>query len=452
MRSNCSNLISRAGEAFGRAVVEECGEDHERRYAQTHGVGDHYRFKCRAEREHIAYPRDAHAAHAEHRQYRGRERDREPSQVAGHDVVQKVKNMREHDIHHADIAGLDDLGVVVEYREQGLAEKQQYGDRRHERDKPLEHAQLERFLAAVDLARAVVLPDKGRARLRKCVDDIEGEYLDVERCARCCHDHRAETVYRRLDDDVRHRKQRALHACGQADAEDAAQDGQVDAKLFGVEADVKLGAPQLHEQDNGAYRIRDDRRYRNAADRHVEHRDEKQVQRNVQKAGYRQRNEGRFRLAHAAEDGRLEVIQQNDRQAGEVNAQVQKREREHLVRHIQHPQQGRGDQLAEQPDDYAADDGDDDRGVHRLVHGVAVAAADSVRDDDIAADADADEKVYDKPDDRAVCADGRHGDGLLGTREVADDGDVRGVKKLPEYRRCRNGQGKLRQLVPDRAV
>ena len=190
------------------------------------------------------------------------------------------------------------------------------------------------------------MPDEGRARLRECIEDIEGEYLDVERCARGRHDHRAEAVYRRLDDDVRHRKQRALHACGQTDGENAAQDGQVDAKLFEVEVDIKLGAPELHEQDNGAYDIRDDRRYRNAADRHIKHRNEKQVQHNIQDAGYRQRNKRHPRLAHAAEYSGLEVIKQNDRQADKVNAQVQKRKREHLVRHIQHPQQGRGDELA----------------------------------------------------------------------------------------------------------
>ena len=243
--------------------------------------------------------------------------------------------MREHDIHQADVARLDDLRVVVEYRKQGLAEKQQYAYRQNERRKTLEHAQLERFFAAFYLACTVVLPDEGRTRLRECIDDIEGEYLDVERCARCCHDDRAEAVYRRLDDDVRHRKQRALHAGGQADGENAAQDGQVDAKLFRVDANVKLGAPELHEQDNGAYDIRDDRRYRNTADRHVKHRNEKQVQHDIQDARQRQRNERHPRFAYAAEYGGLEVIQQDDRQAYKVNSQVQKRKREHLVRHIQ---------------------------------------------------------------------------------------------------------------------
>ena len=69
--------------------------------------------------------------------------------------------------------------------------------------------------------------------------------------------------------------------------------------------------------------------------------------------------------------------------------------------------------------------------MYGTLHGITVSAAYGVRNDDIAAERNADEQVYYQSDDGTVCTDGRHGDGFSGTREVADDGDICGVKKLP---------------------
>ena len=90
--------------------------------------------------------------------------------------------------------------------------------------------------------------------------------------------------------------------------------------------------------------------------------------------------------------------------------------------------------------------------MHRALDGIVVAAADGVRDDDVRAERDADEKVDDEADDRAVCAHRRDGDCARIAREVADDGDVRGVEELLQDRRGRDRQGKERQLIPDGAV
>ena len=81
-----------------------------------------------------------------------------------------------------------------------------------------------------------------------------------------------------------------------------------------------------------------------------------------------------------------------------------------------------------------------------------LALPDGVRDDDVRAERDADEKVDDEADDRAVCAHRRDGDCARIAREVADDGNVRGVEELLQDRRGRDRQGKERQLIPDGAV
>lgn len=96
--------------------------------------------------------------------------------------------------------------------------------------------------------------------------------------------------------------------------------------------------------------------------------------------------------------------------------------------------------------------GKHDGRVHRALDGIVVAAADGVRDDDVRAERDADEKVDDEADDRAVRAHRRDGDCARIAREVADDGNVRGMEELLQDRRGRDRQGKERQLIPDGAV
>ena len=184
----------------------------------------------------------------------------------------------------------------------------------------------------------------------------------------------------------------------------------------------------------------------------MQHNDEKEVQQHVQHTRDRKRRERHFRVADAAEDRGLKVVEQYHRHAEKINAQIQKRIREHILRHVQDAEQRRGDELTKQRDRCAAAHGEHDGRVHRALDGIVVAAADGVRDDDVRAERDADEKVDDEADDRAVCAHRRDGDCARIAREVADDGDVRGVEELLQDRRGCDRQGKERQLIPDGAV
>ena len=90
--------------------------------------------------------------------------------------------------------------------------------------------------------------------------------------------------------------------------------------------------------------------------------------------------------------------------------------------------------------------------MHGAVHGLAVAAADGVGDDDVRAERDADEQIQQQPDDRTVCTDSGHGDRAQLTREVTDDGDVGRVEQLPEDAGRRDRQGVARELAPERPV
>ena len=230
--------------------------------------------------------------------------------------------MRRHDQHEANIARLYHLRVAVEDGEQRLSEKEDQSDGDAEADDALEKTQQQRFLAALDLARAEVLPDKGRARLRERVEDIVGDDLDVVGRARRRHDDCAEAVDRALNDDIRDGEHRALHTCGNADAQNLLEAQPVDAQLFRLKADDLVRFEQEDPQDRRADRVRQHRCDRDAVHAHVEHSHEEEVQDHVQNAGGRQRDQRNFRLTHAAEDRRLKVVEQDHRQARKIDAQV----------------------------------------------------------------------------------------------------------------------------------
>ena len=76
--------------------------------------------------------------------------------------------------------------------------------------------------------------------------------------------------------------------------------------------------------------------------------DEKEIQKHVQNAGDGERRERDLGIADAAEDGRFEVIEQDDRHSEQVDAQIHECIGKHIVRHVEHAQQRRGDELPEQ--------------------------------------------------------------------------------------------------------
>lgn len=80
------------------------------------------------------------------------------------------------------------------------------------------------------------MADKGRAGLREGIEHVVGEDFDVERRARCRDHHRAEAVDGGLNDNVGEGKDRALHARGNADAQNAPEACSIDAKQLPLNA------------------------------------------------------------------------------------------------------------------------------------------------------------------------------------------------------------------------
>ena len=163
--------------------------------------------------------------------------------------------MRQKHQSHTRVAKLNDLRVIVEECKQRMPEIQDERYRNAEHDKALQHGQQQRLFAALKLACAVVLAYKGRAGLAEGVENIEGYDLHVPCRARRRHDQSAEAVDGCLNDHVRYRKDCALHACRQADAQDVPQASHIYMQLGDVKADIVIRLSQAEEQDHRAYRV-----------------------------------------------------------------------------------------------------------------------------------------------------------------------------------------------------
>ena len=244
----------------------------------------------------------------------------------------------------------------------------------------------------------------------------------------------------------------ALDPSRQADVEDVLQDRPVYPQLLGVQMDLPVRAAEPAVEQGGAECVGDHGGNGHAVHRHMQHGHEKQIQQHIQNTGSSQGHEGDLRIAHTAENGRFKVVQQDHRHARQIDPQIQQRQGEHIVRHMEGPQQRSGDQFAQNRHQHAADNRHRHRGVDRLLHRVPVPPAHSVGNDHIGSQGNADEHVDDEANDGVVGPHRRHCQRPRRAGEVAHHRHIGGIEQLFQNGCGRHRQGKLRQLVPDGPV
>ena len=145
---------------------------------------------------------------------------------------------------NAQLSGIDHRGVGAKDRKQLPAKEQQNRCEDRIGRIAFDKADLEGTQAAIVTAGAIVLPHKRGARLAKGVEAIPREGVDVVCGGVARHDSGIQTVHGRLDDDIRHRKQRALNTCGQADDKNALERGPVDCQLAQIHTDDGVAVRQ----------------------------------------------------------------------------------------------------------------------------------------------------------------------------------------------------------------
>ena len=171
--------------------------------------------------------------------------------------------------------------------------------------------------------------------------------------------------------------------------------------------------------------------------------DEHEVQDHVYHARDRQKVQRAAGIAHRAQHRRAKVVEHVEGHAEEVDADVLRGQRQHVVRGAHPSQKCAAEDEAEHAHDHAADEADGDGGVHGLLRVFEVARAVIVGGDDVRADREPQKHVDDQIDQRAG---GAHRRQRLLAREAADHDHVRGVVEQLKDARQHQRQRERRHL------
>ena len=303
--------------------------------------------------------------------------------------------------------------------------------------------------APVQIACSVVLSNERHRRLTEGIQHEILENLQIVPRRGTGHNVCPQTVDRRLHDRVGDGKHNALHPRRHPDLQDPSHDRPVDPKAADVHVNPGFVPHQQHQKRHGAENIGDHRGDGDTVHAAVKSHDKDQVQRHVHRTGQNQNDERGSGVSPAPENGCLEIIQHDERHAGEIDPEIDRRQRRHRTRNRHELQNRANENEADASGDHAAQHRNNDGCVHRLGDPLPVIPADTLGNDRIGADGQTHKKIDQQADDRPVTAHGRHG---VFPHEAADDGDIRRIEQLLQHGPRRQREGKHQKLVPQRPV
>ena len=321
----------------------------------------------------------------------------------------------------------------VESREFARPDRERQRQQLREQD-GLEHREAENATAAAMLARAEVLTVKGYRGLRERGADVIGEVLEIEARGRTCDGLRAEAVDAGLNEDVRNREHRLLHARREADLQYALHVPRVQANAVDPEPKWPFFMEQRAEHQRRRGEVCEGGRERDTRHAHPEDDDKQKIQDDVQDTGEDHVHQRALRISDRAEDRRAEIVECDEREPEHVDAEVQHRHVENLHRRADGFDERACDDEADGHQQETARNGHRDDRVDGIRHLVHASAADQRRHDDIRTDRRTDQEVHEDTDVRNIGTDRREG---IATRETADHCHIRRIKKmLQDTARC----------------
>ena len=235
----------------------------------------------------------------------------------------------------------------------------------------------------------------------------------------------------------------ALEARRQADARDGGQLVAVHPQLLQIQVHKAVRADQADGHQHRRDHLGDDRRQRHARNAHAKHHHEQQVQQHVHDARRGQKVQRTAGVAHRAQHSRAEVVQHVEGHADKVDADVAGGQRQHALRRAHPFEEGSAEDEAEDADGHAADQADEDGGVHRLLGAPVVARTVVARRHHVRAHRQPQKYVDDQIDQRSRGAHRRQG---LLARAAAHHDHVRRVVQKLQYARQHQRNRECRHL------
>ena len=423
MNARCQNPGNRVGDvqAVQRVLHLEDGEDPDN--TERAGAGQRYQHR---------HDRIAHAADAAH-----------------HDVHQAAQEIGRADIAHTGDAVGNNLRVGGVDAQQLLAQQvsaaaQQDADRRHDAQ-----ALEQDFVDTAKLLGAHVLAGEAQRGLVDRVHRVVDKALDVAGSGVARHDLRTKGVDRGLDQHVGKAEYDTLQARRQADAQHLAELVEVEFQVLKVQMAGALHLHQAQQNQNRRNGLGNDGRQRDARNAHVEYDDKEQVQKDVDDAGQGQKVKRALGVADRPEDGRAKVVKHEGRHPHKVDAHIQHRLVDDIVRGAHQLQQRARQSNTDKDQKDAADQGGQNRGMYRAMYAVIVPRAVVARNHNVRADRDADKQVDNQVDQRAGGADRRH---RLAAGKASDNHDVRRVEQKLQNAGDHQRDGKDQDLAQKRTA
>ena len=156
----------------------------------------------------------------------------------------------------------------------------------------------------------------------------------------------------------------------------------------------------------------------------MEENDQNQIQHNIHRTGDCQKDKRTARIADGTQNRRTKVVYHRCRHAAEVNLHIKRRLTDDIGRRIHPAKEGPRAGKAYDTDTDTADDRQQHRGMHNLMHAAFVFGAEKPCRGNIGTDRKPDEQIDDQIDERACGADSgkRRASG-----KPSDDNDIGGV-------------------------
>ena len=298
-------------------------------------------------------------------------------------------------------------------------------------------------------ARAQILPHIGGDGHGEAGDGQEGEALDLGVRTVGSGGHLAEGVDIGLHHHVGKADDGVLNTGGQAVAQDLPQQRAVDPQ--GGQLQLIDGAllGKVHDAQHGAECLGDDGGQRRRPHAPAQHRHEQQVQHHVGQGGDDQKVQRALAVAQRVHDACKGVVHHTRAHTGEVAPEVGDGVGQHLRVGVHPPQQGGGEQNADDGEDQAADQSQQHGGVDGAGHLIIIPCAEVAGDSHTHATGGAGEKADQQEDQRAGGTDGGQ---CVVSQKVADDQGVSGVVELLEQLAQENGDGESGDEPPGYAV
>ena len=371
-----------------------------------------------------------------------------------HNVHKQKRNIQRTVDNQELLRHVDDqlaVGAVLtdEQAHQRLAEEVNRHKRKDAVDTADDGGCFQALIDAVESLRADVLPGESRHRRGERIKHAAEEHaqLAARRDRRDCN--RADAVNGICHRQRANRRDGVLQAERDAHCQQTADKRRTDALVLRLHFEDGESLADDQQTPETADELADDGRPCRTLHAHVERKDECVVQHDVEQRGNRDGDNRRFAVAQRAHHAAAHVVQHRNRNREENRLDIGDRQRQNILRRVQHPQKLRRKEAGQQSHQHRNHRAQVHRVHHIAAHFRLVLRAERLRNRNREAGADAHAEAVDEEVQRSGIAHRRQ---RLRAQHAADDHGIHEAVQLLEQEAAQQRQGECQNQFQRRAL